>query len=1072
MIPAGLREKNLLISKDLIKKNYPQLVMVFAAFLLMILMGSFFMGRILRNRLRAGAEEALFAVEGNIKAGLAEAEVTLHNSYYIVRNMINQGASQQEVLDYLKGITGWMRQRSGGLMEFYGIYGYIRGEFIDSIGLGPGKEYVPQRQPWYQTAVRSGTRVGYTVPYRDERTGEMIISAVRNLDTPEGEIYGILAVDIDIAWLVNYTASLKLAPGGYGMLISRNMTLMGHPSRAYLGSQMRDLASSGGSSAGKAYIGISQTLWGGGEVSGLRIVDTSGVQVTVFFRRMVNGWYVGIVTPYRRFYQDLFYAIAVLTLLGFIMAGLLSYILLRLSAAKARSDEENKSKSSFLTRMSHDIRTPMNAIIGMSELALREDLSERCREYVSGIRQAGDNLLSIIDDILDFSKIESGKLEIVNADYFFPSLLNDIISITRVHLYEKPVLFVTRIEGSLPLVMRGDEFRIRQILLNILDNAVKYTKEGSITLSIKNSNDAKPGAGDTILLSFEIADTGVGIKPEDREKLFEGFSWIDTKINRDIEGIGLGLTIARNFCVLMGGNITVDSSYGQGSVFTVNLPQKVVDATPFARVENPETKSVLVYGGSRIQGESIAYTADKLGVPCAMASNPADFLEQLKKHAWGFVFTSSLLFDKVREILGESPETALVLLAEYGETARAGVRVLSLPVHPVSLANILNGKRDNKVYNKTENPEFRFTAPDARVLIVDDIATNLSVAKGLLSPYKMRIDCCGSGLEALRLAEQNRYDLVFLDHMMPGMDGIETAAAIRALDKAHAKDLPLVALTANAIAGMREMFLEKGFNDYLAKPIEIAKMENILEKWIPKSKQRKPTGSGREIKTEDRAEPGEPPPSPGENSQKAADSAGKPPFFIEGLDTARGIVMTGGTEAGYRGVLAAYYQDALERLPLLEKPPEKGELPSFVIQVHALKSASASIGAADLSKEAMELETAGKAGDLPAIREKLPGFREKLRRLTGELEKSGVLEEPDINEEDSASETEGAFLPLLVSLREAFGRNDLREIDRLVEKLENAAPAGKEKKLLSNISDKLLMAEYDEAREALEEFLG
>jgi CheY-like chemotaxis protein len=374
---------------------------------------------------------------------------------------------------------------------------------------------------------------------------------------------------------------------------------------------------------------------------------------------------------------------------------------------------------------------------------------------------------------------------------------------------------------------------------------------------------------------------------------------------------------------------------------------------------------------------------------------------------------------------------------------------------------------------RTADLGISFTAPEARVLVVDDISTNLSVAKGLLSAYKMRIDCCDSGFKTLRLVEQNRYDIVFLDHLMPGMDGIETAGAIRALNKPYARDLPLVVLTANAVSGIKEMFLEKGFDDYLAKPIDIAEMENILEKWIPKSKQRKLEGNDREPKArQGQAGTGGPQPvSPPEDSRAA--SAGEPLFSIEGLDTARGIAMTGGTEAGYRGVLAAYYQDALERLPLLENPPAEGDLPSFVVQVHALKSASASIGAADLAKEAAELERAGKAGDLPAIREKLPGFRERLARLTGELEKSGFRKDPDRGEEDSASGAEDpALLPLLVSLREAFGRNDLREIDRLVGKLEKTAPAGKEKKLLSVISDKLLMAEYDEAREALEEFLG
>jgi signal transduction histidine kinase/HPt (histidine-containing phosphotransfer) domain-containing protein/ActR/RegA family two-component response regulator len=943
-------------------QDYLQIIMVFTAFLLMILMGSFFVGHILRTRLQAGAEEALFAAEGNIKAGLAEAEVTLLNSYYVVRSMIDREASQEEILAYLTDATGWMRQRDEGLMSFHGIHGYIRGEFIDSIGLNPGSDYIPQQQPWYQAAVRSGNKVVYTVPYQDAGTGKPIISAARNIDNRKGEIHGILAVDIDITWLVNYVSALKLAPGGYGMLVSQNMTLISHPCETYLGRRIQDLASPGKGSAGSAYIEISPLLWRGGEVSGRRITDTNGTLVTVFFRHMANGWHVGIVTPYRRFYRDLFYAVMGLTVLGFLLACFLSYMLLRLSAAKFRADQENKSKSSFLARMSHEIRTPMNAVIGMSELALREDLGEQGREYVSNIRQAGDNLLSIINDILDFSRVESGKLELINADYILSSLLNDITSIIRIRLNEKPVSFAVRADGILPSILCGDESRIRQVLLNILDNAVKYTREGSITLTVKSDKISAPVAGDTIFLSFEIADTGVGIKPENVEKLFEEFFRINVKASRNIQGTGLGLTITRALCVLMGGSITVDSRYGQGSVFTVSLPQTVIDPRPFTVIENQETKN-------------------------------------------------------------------------------------------------------NGAYRKVKKPETRFTAPDARVLVVDDIATNLSVAKGLLSPYKMRVDCCNSGLETLRLVEKNSYDIVFLDHMMPGMDGIETAAAIRALNKPAVRGLTLIALTANAISGMKDMFLKNGFNDYLAKPIELAKLDGVLEKWIPKSKQQKPAAGGQ---TGNKA----PDVSPAGDSQTAKLPTG-PLFSLAGLDAARGIVMTGGTEAGYRRVLAAYRRDAFERLPLLENPPDGETLPSFIIQVHSLKSASATIGAEELSKEAAALEAAGKAKDFPAIREKLPGFRKRLARMVEQLGGSGVLKEAEAGKDAPAPGLEGSLLlPLLVSLKEAFVGNDLREIDYLMEKMEKLESAGEEKALLSDISNRILMAEYDQAREALEKYLG
>jgi signal transduction histidine kinase/CheY-like chemotaxis protein len=378
------------------------------------------------------------------------------------------------------------------------------------------------------------------------------------------------------------------------------------------------------------------------------------------------------------------------------------------------ANKASEAKTKFLARMSHEIRTPMNAIIGMAELALRENITPTVKEYILTVKKAGTNLLSIINDILDLSKIESGKLEISSSNYSFPSMLNDVVSIIKMKIVDSGLRFDINIDSNIPNSLIGDETRIRQVLLNILGNAVKYTKKGFISLSASGEI-----IENTVLLTIEVADSGIGIKPEYLKKLFDEFVRVDESKNY-IEGTGLGLPIAKNLIKTMNGDISVKSEYGKGSTFTIKLPQKI---------------------------------------------------------------SANELFDSI----------------------------------------------------KNDSIAINFNAPNARVLIVDDIDANLKVAKGLMQPYKMQVDLCTSGAEAIERIKANSYDLVFIDHMMPDMDGIEATKIIREIYA----NLPIIALTANAVSGVKEMFLENGFNDFLSKPINTVELNSILEKWLPKEKQAK-----------------------------------------------------------------------------------------------------------------------------------------------------------------------------------------------------------------------------------------
>jgi signal transduction histidine kinase/ActR/RegA family two-component response regulator len=515
----------------------------------------------------------------------------------------------------------------------------------------------------------------------------------------------------------------------------------------------------------------------------------------------------------------------------------------------AIAESASRAKTEFLARMSHEIRTPMNAITGMAELILREKISPRVREYAAGVKQSGANLLCIINDILDFSKIDSGKMEIIPAGYRFVSLIDDVVTVIRMRLMEKPVFFVTNIDSALPRCLIGDEPRIRQILLNLLSNAVKYTQKGHIVLSIEAQHEAGKTEKNNMTLVMTVSDTGIGIKAEDMDRLFMDFTQFDGQKNRGVEGTGLGLSIARSLCCAMGGDITVKSDYGTGSCFTVRIPQQVQEADPLARVTNGETKRTLIYDLRKVYGLSLRYTFNSLGVPCTLVSNRETFLEALSDQAsCSFIFTAPLLFDQARQALRDRKISAeIVLINRYGKPVPySGVPVITMPAGPVSVVNVLNHVEEDASGKEAKIFTVGFIAPNMRVLIVDDIATNLQIAKALLAPYKLQIDTCLSGAEAIQLVQENRYDLILMDHMMPEMDGIETTKAIRTLEKerqergksAGERQIPIIALTANAILGMKEMFLRNGFSDYLSKPIEINKLNEIMEKYIHN------TGSG------------------------------------------------------------------------------------------------------------------------------------------------------------------------------------------------------------------------------------
>jgi CheY-like chemotaxis protein len=593
-----------------------------------------------------------------------------------------------------------------------------------------------------------------------------------------------------------------------------------------------------------------------------------------------------------------------------------------------------------------------------------------------------------------------------------------------------------------------------------MSNAVKYTEKGHISLSI----DIHKQEHGQIWLRIAVGDTGKGIKQEDRGKLFNDFVQVDTKKNRGIEGTGLGLAITKRLCILMGGDVGIQSEYGKGSVFTVIVPQNIASMEPFAAVENASNKKVLVYDGRAVYAQSVRWSLDNLGVPCTITETLGDFARVILQGEWYYIFAGYGLYEKIKPIM-DRPDDAfpggkkppLALMVEWGtETHIPGACFMFLPIQSLTIANLLNGRADSEGFSEgsASSDLVHFTIPRARLLIVDDIATNLRVAEGLLMAYQATVDICQSGAEAIDLVKKQEYDIVFMDHMMPDMDGIETTTAIRALWGGRFKTMPIVALTANAMVGMREMFIEKGFNDFLAKPIDISKMEEILIRWVPKEK--RVVDSGQLVVG---------------SGQEAENNAGEDALSIPGVDSARGIAMTGGTLTAYKQVLSLFRKDARDRLPLLQNVPDENVLPAFITQVHALKSASASLGAAEISSQAAELEVAGKAKDMAFIRNNLDYFAGHLEELINHI--SDVLEADTVTAgvsmgKDSEAEPPAnisEYVPLLHELAIALVERKADDIDHVLENLTRQILDKKSKEILDQISDEVLMAEYDKAWE-------
>ena len=639
------------------------------------------------------------------------------------------------------------------------------------------------------------------------------------------------------------------------------------------------------------------------------VFDSTGKVVGIVVADFSSDWFDGQLASQTR---SMVLGYAVILLFSLLFAGVLSFLIVKpyvkaqgeLLEEKVRAESASNAKSDFLANMSHEIRTPINAVLGMNEMIIREDnraldvaesdpmlvqeALENINVYAGDVKKAGHNLLAIVNDILDFSKIEAGRMELAEAPYQLSSLINDINNMIMFKAQDKGLVFNVEADPSLPDELSGDEVRVRQILTNLLNNAVKYTEKGSVILKLRGKKQDE----NTLILTIVVWDTGIGIKPEDKEQLFNKFERLEMDRNSTVEGTGLGLAITHNLIELMGGNIEVESEYGKGSIFTVNIPQKIVSG-----------------------------------------STLGDLQTRLKDNAPG-----------------------------------------------------------NRPYKES------FRAPDATILIVDDTRINLTVAVNLLKNTKMKIDTATSGEEAVNMASKTRYDVIFMDQRMPGMNGTEAFHKIRETENGASKDVPVICLTADAVIGAKERYLSEGFSDYLTKPIDNFALENMLMKYLPEEKVELVNEEITEVSEDERSV---------EEDFAVLRSVGIEPRA--GLKYCQDDVIF------YKALLAEYAYGELEKAHNLQKSYEAENWHDYSIYVHSLKSSSKMIGASALSVRAAKLEAAANISDTGTIHTEHDNMMEEYEVLTAVirslLPKSATDPENDDIKEFSPSDDIMEFLP-------------------------------------------------------------